>query len=637
MHHFWSTLVIQIPSSLGEFDVSDSLNSLDNVVYNCEPNLVGGVLDLPDDSIFVNGSQDGLESSNNPDVDINMDRAWDIYKGTSWSRVGIFDSGIDFDHEDFSKTGQLTYSDSKIAGGYDYWNDSPVPSGDGDDNGHGTRTAGIAGAIRNNDLGVASVAGGDAANSNYGCELVDFRIFNENGGFGGLQTSVDKAAEAMVEGAMDWGQGGYALSVLNNSWRIFPNSSLDNMGNKTLLFKTNQSVYNNEAVNVCGRGNENNDNEVIPANAGPDHFMISVGGSGIDGAKSPNSSFGGDVDIIAPGVSELVYSTDAYYSSSNNKYSAHSGTSAATPHVSGVAALLTGQAADPNRWVPNRLAPDDVENLIQLYKTDVSDPGYDDSTGWGRLNAGLIMEHMEWPFYWVQHYDKTTVEQLIDLESIHYNATIHIEEDFDYPGTANDVPEGVYTGNIFRVELVATHNIGNAQLLNGWIRNGSANSNLLSNDSTELYNLPWAVLDSVNETHAYVHGYMYEILTDAQNNPVNKTLPPDTIAYEFAYSLHLLDTNATGIDDDNDETSIHHQFNVWPNPSGDAQTIFLPKGDNIVLTMLDMHGRTLKQIYTGSTADDQFLNVRIDELSDGIYFYRLSSDDGTQTFKFIKM
>ncbi len=637
LHHFWSTLIVEVPASIDEFAASSVLNSLDEFIYNCEPNLVGTTTDIPNDSGFVAGSQEGLESNNTPENDVEMDRAWNIYKGSSFSRVGIFDSGIDFNHEDFSKTGQLTYSDSKIAGGFDYWNNSAVPSGYGDDHGHGTRTAGIAGAIRNNDLGVASVAGGDADSNNFGCDLVDFRIFNNSGGFGGLQTSVDKAAEAMVEGAMDWNEGGYALTVLNNSWRIVPGTALDNMGNKTLMFKTNQSVYNNGAVNVCGRGNENNAVEVIPANAGPDHFMIAVGASGIDGKKSASSSFGGNLDIIAPGVSELVYSTDTYEGPVQNRYFTHNGTSAAAPHVAGVAALLTGQANDPARWVPNSLAPEDVENLIQLYPSDVDTTGYDVNTGWGRLNAGSVMEHMEWPYYWVQHYEETAYEILVSLSDIHYNATVHIKEDFDYAGTAYDVPEGTYKAHIYPIEVTGSHNIGSAQLLNGWIRNGSAHSNLLSNDSNNLYNIPSAVLDSVDNTTAYIHGYQYKIVSDAQNNPVNKFLPPDSLAPKFAYSLHLLDTNATGFKEKQTKSNSYSQLRVWPNPSGNEQIVLIPMGNNQTVTLIDMQGRALKQVFNGSNNQEQMIKVNISDLSPGVYFYQLKSGDQTLTTKFIKL
>lgn len=637
MHHFWSTLAIEIPSSLDEFIASDSLNDLDTVVYHCEPNLVGELADIPNDTHFANGDQEGLESSNSPENDINMDDAWDYHTGSEYTRVGVFDSGIDFDHEDFSKTGQLTYSDSKINGGYDFWNDSPVPSGDGDDAGHGTSAAGIIGAIRNNDLGVASVAGGDETQSNYGCQLVDFRIFNENISFGGQQTAVDKAAEGMVEGSRDWGEGGYALDVMNNSWSIKPGNSLFTTSNKSLMFKTNQSVYNNETVNVCSRGNEQGYDDAYPATAGPDQFLISVGASGDNGNATSFSMLGKNIDVVAPGTSSLVYSTTAYWGSVQQKYESFAGTSAAAPHASGVAALLTSQANHPASWPHHHLAPEDVEFLMQKYATDVSDSAYDDSTGHGRLNAGLIMEYMEWPYYWVQHFDGASVESLLDFESAMLGVQLEITDDFFY-GTNNphNINAGSYIGNVWKTEIVATHNIGSAQLIDGWIRNGSANSNLYAPDTLDIHNVPQAVLDSVTTTKAYIHGWAFQILTDAQGNPVNKWIAPDTAAIQFSYSLHLYDTNATGIED-RTETKTSDNFQVWPNPANSEQVVMIPPGNHVDLRIVDIHGRNVKQVYRGDVKDPKRIDVPISDLPSGVYFYRFTSEKNAFSYKFIKI
>ncbi|MEZ4722435.1 MAG: S8 family peptidase [Flavobacteriales bacterium] len=634
MHHFWTTLALQIPEALSELVVANVMNdSMNASVAFAELNLIGELMDLPDDTHFTNGDQDGLESSNFNDNDIEMDRAWDIYKGSEYASVGVFDTGIEYQHEDFSKTGQQTFSDSKVINGHNYVNNTSWPATIGDDNGHGSKTAGIIGAIRNNSLGVASVAGGDANQSSYGVNLVDMKI-TDAGSFN--QITLDRAAEAMQDGARDWNENGYSLDVLNHSWGISVGDTLYTDEFKTLFTKVNKFVYDNGAVNVCARGNNGNTDDVFPAQSGPDHFTLCAGGSGTNGDKHSSSSYGIKMDIIAPGVSSLVYST--YLA---DGYATHSGTSAAAPHVAGVAALLTSQANDPNRWVPHRLDHDDVENLIQNYATDIQTPtptyqvGYDINSGHGRLNAGLVMEHMEWPYYWVKHVEVDFSNAFAEvLSSVQFgDQLVLVKEDFDYPGTVNDLGEGYYFADIYLFEIAVNHSIGGAQLLGGWIRNASGVSNMLSSDP-EIYDIPFAHLDSVSPTKAFVHGHVFHIKKDTSNNTVDKWLPFDPFSnIRFGYSLHLYDSNATGIEQTEE---ISKELVAWPNPASNFQNLTLPEGESVNADLIDMQGRVLQTVFHGEIKSSTTVTVNLESLESGVYFYRVTADEQNHTLRFVK-
>ncbi|MCY7409406.1 MAG: S8 family serine peptidase, partial [Chitinophagales bacterium] len=165
---FWSVLLVKIPYELPERTVCDSLKKLFPAIQLAHLNYAVHAHSYPNDSLYA-ASQPNLHPTPTygDTAGINMPLAWTLETGKPFIKVGILDSGIDWYHEDF---GNGTFEGSKIEGGYNYEKQEPLNPVDPlpDDFGHGTSCAGIAGALSNNQKGIAGIAGGDASLNNPG-------------------------------------------------------------------------------------------------------------------------------------------------------------------------------------------------------------------------------------------------------------------------------------------------------------------------------------------------------------------------------------------------------------------------------------------------------------------------------------
>ncbi|MCU0821328.1 MAG: S8 family serine peptidase, partial [Spirochaetes bacterium] len=221
--------------------------------------------------------------------------------------VGILDTGIDFEHPDLAgnvKGGvNLIYeriAEEKTDGGT--FTDEEVDTTEMDYNGHGTKVAGIIGAL-NNDKGIDGI-----------CENVNMygiKAFNSEG-YAYLSD--------IIEG-MQWAVDNN-IQVLNLSFGTYEYSSI--------LEDAINDARNSGILIIASAGNDYADDVMYPAKF-PDVFA--VGSRNENGIVSAFSNWGGDIDIYAPG--EDLMSTDI----GNEGYSKMSGTSAACAFVTGMAAL----------------------------------------------------------------------------------------------------------------------------------------------------------------------------------------------------------------------------------------------------------------------------------------------------------
>lgn len=278
--------VIQIP----ENKVREKLRAYqrEEMVEFAEPDYIAVAILTPNDPYF--GKQWGMTK-------IDAPGAWDITQGSSDVRIAICDTGIDQDHVDIK---------GKIAANKNFTKSYTVD----DRYGHGTHVAGIAAAITNNGTGVAGVG--------YNSRLMNVKVLGDNG-----------------SGYYSWVANGIIWAVDNGAKVI--NLSLGGTSPSKTLEDAVNYAWGKGAVLVGAAGNDNTSAPLYPAYY---DNCIAVAATDQNDAKASFSNYGVWVDIAAPGVG--IFSTLPNH---NNRigiknYGSLSGTSMATPHVSGVAALV---------------------------------------------------------------------------------------------------------------------------------------------------------------------------------------------------------------------------------------------------------------------------------------------------------
>jgi len=283
-----------------------------------------------------NTGQDG----GNPGIDIKACEAWEITTGNNVV-VAVVDQGVYF-HQDL---------DENILIGYDTETDSIWFGVHGS---HGTECAGIISAIKDNDEGIAGVA------PNSKIMAISNTMLTFNDYFVNLLFMQNRAK------GINWAwQNG--ADVINNSWREpFQYELLDDAID-------NAVCYGRDGLGciVCfAAGNAGIDTVAYPARLSN---VIAVGAIENTGVRAAFSNYDNSLDIVAPG-SQIITT-----SFGDMEYVTSFGTSYATPHVAGVAALIL--SVNPN------LTGQEVRNIIESTAQKVRTDLYDYQTTVDRPNG----------------------------------------------------------------------------------------------------------------------------------------------------------------------------------------------------------------------------------------------------------
>jgi serine protease len=268
---------------------------------------------------------------------INLPAAWDVSTGVGTVTVAVLDTGV-VSHPDLNPRivpGYDMISDAANAGDSDGRDSDPTDKGEDEPGGssswHGTHVSGTIGAATDNGTGVAGVT--------WAARIMPVRVLGKKGG-----TSFDIAT------AMNWAAGGAVTGLpANPTPAKVINMSL---GGAATPQKTYQDVIDPRvaagAIYVIAAGNENVDAlGTTPCNQ---QNVLCVGSTNFAGKRSSFSNFGAQVDIMAAGgeMSQDLngdgYADGVLSTSLDDKnqpaYVFNQGTSMATPHVSGVVALM---------------------------------------------------------------------------------------------------------------------------------------------------------------------------------------------------------------------------------------------------------------------------------------------------------
>jgi len=297
-------------------------------------------------------------------ADISATLAWATTTGSDKVVVAVLDSGVDYTHEDLIQNmwmrpaSMAPYHDNELGtiddeNGFNAIDSASDPM---DENGHGTHCAGIIGAEGENEIGIAGV--------NWKVKIMPLKFMNA-GGFGTTKDAIEA-----INYVIDRKKAGVNVRIISASWGSTQRSRA--------LEDAIRKAYENDILFVAAAGNSTVNNDRTP------HFpssynvpnVVSVAALDRHDELAKFSNWGAkSVAIAAPGV-------DILSTWLGNAYEEKSGTSMATPVVSGVAALILSEHP--------RMSVDDLKKKL-LASTDPIVALKGKTVTGGRINAAKAL------------------------------------------------------------------------------------------------------------------------------------------------------------------------------------------------------------------------------------------------------
>ncbi|MBN2410050.1 S8 family serine peptidase [candidate division KSB1 bacterium] len=351
--------LLRIPAPISIEQMIQIYSKNPNVEY-AEPNSICYAFFVPNDPYYsMQWHFDNEEYGG-----IHMESAWSIQGGgNSYVIIGILDTGVAYENYD-SYALAPDLAGTHFVQGHDYVNNDEHAN---DDEGHGTHVAGTIAQKTNNGEGVAGIA--------FNCSIMPIKVLNKRGSGTAVQLA-DGLYFAANNGA----------DVINMSLGWPPGYDPG-----TTVRDAVKYAYEKGVTLVAASGNDGVNEVSYPA--AYDDYVIAVGATRYDEQVAYYSNTGSSLDITAPGGDLNVDQNGDGYGDgvlqqtfsrrpTNFGYYFYTGTSMATPHVAGVAALLIANGIT---------GPDNVRNALESTAEDHGLSGWDASYGWGIVDAAAAL------------------------------------------------------------------------------------------------------------------------------------------------------------------------------------------------------------------------------------------------------
>lgn len=292
-------------------------------------------------------SKNGLSGTKGSDI--KAVEGWEWTTGSEDMVIAVLDTGVASDHEDLQ---------NRVVPGYNIVGDNFNTY---DDHGHGTFVASIIAAETNNSKGMAGVC--------WKGKIMPIKVMDSEGSGNylaiavGIKTAVDNGAKII-------------------------NLSIGGKFDSFIIKDACRYAFERNCVIVAAAGNSEllNPGNNVSYPAAYDEYCLAVGATNAYDNITPWSNFGPQIDVVAPGEYIFGAHFDPAKPGELHVYGYRSGTSFATPIVSGAAALLIS-------YKPF-LSNSQVMDLIKYTADDVNSsvlPGIDDYMGYGRINLRALL------------------------------------------------------------------------------------------------------------------------------------------------------------------------------------------------------------------------------------------------------
>ena len=305
------------------------------MIEYAEPSYIYHTSFIPNDPFYTGGYQNFLKQ-------IKAEQSWDLIKNSSNTVIAIVDSGSDMDHEDL-KANLLLPGKDLVGASFSTLLEDNDPDVKSDSADHGVRVSGMASAISNNGIGIASIA------SN--AKLLIVKAGADNNGY-----TIYKGYEG-IKYAADNG-----AHIINCSW--------GGLGGGVFGQDVINYALSKGCLVIVAAGNSNSIVPEYPANY---KGVMVVAGVDMNDRKSSFSNYGSHISISAPG--------EVYTTANGNKYTVAKGTSLATPLVASAAALLR------SRFPLFDMLQVKEQLIVTSDNIDLTNPLFSGNLGKGRLNV----------------------------------------------------------------------------------------------------------------------------------------------------------------------------------------------------------------------------------------------------------